>query len=268
VSILKLIEIFSAWKKAKILKKRLKACDFNEITWKSTTGSTNQDLMRKAQTGKNHLSVVIADQQTAGKGRGQRQWISEKDSALLMSVLFEVDDVSDLISLYSMKLSISVVRALEQLGFSQIKIKWPNDLITLHHGKPHKLAGILAQSTIMGSRATVVVGLGLNISLANLRELLPNNRISALSEIGHPPDIIDIAESILREVFLTEIDNELLLAEYEKYSHTLGTDVRVEVGDESFEGLAERITQTGSLIVKLDYGVEREISVGEVIHLR
>jgi len=268
VSILKLIEIFSAWKKAKVLQKRLKAYDFGEITWKSTTGSTNQDLMQKAQTGRNHLSVAIADHQTAGRGRGQRQWISEKGSALLMSVLFEVDCVSDLISLYSMKLSISVVRALEELGFSQIKIKWPNDLITLHHGEPHKLAGILAQSTVKGSHATVVVGLGLNISLTNLRGLLPNNRVSALSEIGHPPDILDVAENILRQVSLIDIDSESLLAEYGKYSHTLGTNVKVEVGDERFEGLADRITQTGALVVKFENGVEREISVGEITHLR
>ena len=69
--------------------------------------------MLKAQTGTNHLSVAIADHQTAGKGREQRQWISEKRSSLLMSVRFEVDLVSDPISLYSMKLSVSVVRALE-----------------------------------------------------------------------------------------------------------------------------------------------------------
>ena len=268
MSILKLIEIFSAWRKAKILQRRLKAYNFGEITWKSTTGSTYQDLMLKAQTWKNHLSVAIADHQTAGKGRKERQWISEKRSALLMSVLFEVDTISDLLSLYSMKLSISAVRALEQLGFSQIKIKWPNDLVTLHQGEPHKLAGILAQSTIKGSQATVVVGLGLNISLANLRGLLPDDSVSALSEIGKPPDVIDLAEGILREVILTDLDKESLLVEYEKYSHTLGTDVRVEIGDERFEGFAERITQTGSLIVKVENGVEREISVGEIIHLR
>jgi len=268
VSILKLIKIFSAWKKAKILKKRLKAYKFGKITWKSSTGSTNKDLMLNAQTGENHLSVAIADHQTAGKGRGQRQWISEKGSSLLMSVLFEVDIVSDLISLYSMKFSISVVRALEEFGFSQIKIKWPNDLVTLHHGEPHKLAGILAQSTIKGSHATVVVGLGLNMFLGDLRGLLPNNRVSALSEIGHPPSIIDVAESILREVFLTDIDSESLLADYAKYSHTLGTNVKVEVGNERFEGFADRITRTGSLIIKLENGLEREISVGEITQLR
>ena len=69
--------------------------------------------MLKAQTGRNQLSVAIADHQTAGKGREQRQWISEKGTSLLMSVRFEVDLVSDPISLYSMKLSVSVVRALE-----------------------------------------------------------------------------------------------------------------------------------------------------------
>ena len=268
MAILKLIQIFSAWKKAKILKNRLKAYNFGEITWKSSTGSTNQDLMLRAQTGRNHFSVAIADHQTAGKGREQRQWISEKGTSLLMSVRFEVDLVSDPISLFSMKLSVSVVRALEKLGFSEIKIKWPNDLVTVHDGEPHKLAGILAQSTIKGSHASVVVGLGLNISLVNLRTLLPDDHISALSEIGQPPDIIDLAEGILREICVFDLKNDSLLAEYEKYSHTLGTHVRVEVDKEIFEGLAKRITQTGSLIVKLENGFEREISVGEIIHLR
>tara|TARA_Y100000748_G_scaffold265262_1_gene235028 strand:- start:2873 stop:3679 length:807 start_codon:yes stop_codon:yes gene_type:complete len=268
VSILKLIEIFSAWRRGRVLRKRLDAFDFGEISWKSTTGSTNQDLMLKAQTGRNHLSVALADYQTAGKGRKQRQWISEKGSALLMSVLFEVDAVSDLVSLYSMKLSVSAVRALEHLGFSEVRIKWPNDLVTMHEGKPHKLAGILAQSTIRGSHASVVVGLGLNISLINLRDLLPHDRISALSEIGQPPEVIDLAEGILREILSSDLTNETLLAEYEKYSHTLGTNVRVEVDEDMFEGLAKRITQTGSLIIKLENGFEREISVGEIIHLR
>ena len=268
MAILKLIEIFSAWRKGRVLRKRLKPLDFGEISWKSTTGSTNQDLLLKTQTGRNHLSVAIADHQTAGKGREQRKWISEKGTSLLMSVRFEVDLVSDLISLYSMKLSISVVRALERLGFSEIKIKWPNDLVTIYEGKSHKLAGILAQSTIKGSHASVVVGLGLNISLGNLRSLLPDEHISALSEIGEPPDIIDLSEAILREIHSSDLKSESLLAEYEKYSHTLGTHVRVEVDEEVFEGLAKRITHTGSLIVKLDNGFEREISVGEIIHLR
>jgi len=268
VAILKLIEIFSAWRKGRVLRKRLKPLNFGEISWKSTTGSTNEDLMLKAQTGRNHLSVAIADHQTAGKGREQRQWISEKGTSLLMSIRFEVDLVSDLISLYSMKLSISVVKALEKLGFSEIKIKWPNDLVIIHEGKPNKLAGILAQSSIRGSHASVVVGLGLNISLGNLRSLLPHDHISALSEIGQPPDVIDLSEAILRETLSSDMENESLLAEYEKYSHTLGTHVRVEVNKEVFEGLAKRITQTGSLIVKLENGIEREISVGEIIHLR
>ena len=110
--------------------------------------------------------------------------------------------------------------------------------------------------------------MGLNISLVNLRTLLPDDHISALSEIGEPPDVIDLSEAILRETFSSDMENESLLAEYEKYSHTLGTHVRVEVDEEVFEGLAKRITQTGSLIVKLENGFEREISVGEIIHLR
>ena len=114
----------------------------------------------------------------------------------------------------------------------------------------------------------MVVGLGLNISLMNLRTLLPDIHISALSEIGQPPDVIDLAEGILREICVFDLKNDSLLAEYEKYSYTLGTHVRVEVDEEIFDGLAKRVTQSGSLVVKLDNGFEREISVGEIIHLR
>ena len=73
---------------------------------------------------------------------------------------------------------------------------------------------------------------------------------------------------ILREIHSSDLKNESLLAEYEKYSYTLGTHVRVEVDEEIFDGLAKRVTQSGSLVVKLDNGFEREISVGEIIHLR
>jgi BirA family biotin operon repressor/biotin-[acetyl-CoA-carboxylase] ligase len=268
VSISKLIEIFSVWRKGWFLRKRLKGYDFGEIVWKSSTGSTNQDLLEKSKIRLKHPSVVIADHQTAGKGRLERQWISEKGAALLMSVSFEVDTSNDLISLFSMKLSLATLKALEKLGFRGIKIKWPNDLVVVQNEAPHKLAGVLAQSLIKGPDAIVVVGLGLNIRIANLRNILEYDRISALSELGNPPNVVDLAELILQELSETALDGDLLVAEYAKYSHTLGTHVCVDISGEKFEGFAKAITQTGSLIVETEDGALRQISVGDIIHLR
>ena len=201
MAILKLIEIFSAWRKGRVLRKRLKPLDFGEISWKSTTGSTNQDLMLRAQTGRNHFSVAIADHQTAGKGREQRQWISEKGTSLLMSVRFEVDLVSDPISLYSMKLSVSVVRALEKFGFSEIKIKWPNDLMV----GERKLAGLLPRLIHRGSKIRFArIGLGLNVC-----NRAPKGGIS-LSKI---PGIFKCDPAIWTAEVLLAIDRATVLAE-------------------------------------------------------
>ncbi|MBT94580.1 MAG: biotin--[acetyl-CoA-carboxylase] ligase [Acidimicrobiaceae bacterium] len=268
MSISKLIDIFSAWRKGRTLQKRLKGYDYGEIAWKSSTGSTNQDLLQKSEIIAKHPAVVIADHQTAGRGRLDRKWVSDKKSALLMSVSLEADASTDMISLYSMKLSVAAVKALDYLGFPEIKIKWPNDLIVLHQGESHKLAGILAQSVIKGKIAIVVVGLGLNISLSNLRNILVNERVSALSELGKPPNVVDLAEGILKELAVGDSDGESLVAEYEKYSHTLGTFVGVDTGEEKFEGFAKRITKTGSLIIQSDNGTSREIWVGDLIHLQ
>jgi BirA family biotin operon repressor/biotin-[acetyl-CoA-carboxylase] ligase len=185
-----------------------------------------------------------------------------------MSVSFEVDTSNDLISLFSMKLSLATLKALEKLGFRGIKIKWPNDLVVVQNEAPHKLAGVLAQSLIKGPDAIVVVGLGLNIRIANLRNILEYDRISALSELGNPPNVVDLAELILQELSETALDGDLLVAEYAKYSHTLGTHVCVDISGEKFEGFAKAITQTGSLIVETEDGALRQISVGDIIHLR
>ena len=99
MAIPKLIENISANTKARILRKRLKDLKFGDITWKSTTGSTNQDLLETAEKMPKHLSVAIADHQTAGRGRLEREWLSEKKASLLMSVLFRDDSASDLIGL-------------------------------------------------------------------------------------------------------------------------------------------------------------------------
>ena len=268
MSIPKLIENISANTKARILRKGLKDLKFGDITWKSTTGSTNQDLLETAKKKPKHLSVAIADHQTAGRGRLEREWLSEKKASLLMSVLFRDDSASDLIGLYSMKLSVAAVKTLHRMGFQGIKIKWPNDLVTIYNGEAHKLSGVLAQTVIKGSDAVVVVGIGINVTLSNFRDHFPEDRISALSEIGEPPKVIDLAEGILRELVSPAMSDNDLKAEYEKNSHTLGSLVEVSSQGKKFVGIAISLTKSGALLIESEDGSLKEISVGDVTHLR
>ncbi len=268
MSITKVSEKNSPAVRAAFLEKELKTNGFSNISWVDTTGSTNADLLEEALNGAPTLSVVIADHQTDGRGRRDRKWISEKDSALLMSVLFRVTESSHPLGTYSMKLSLSACHALHEYGFSNVRIKWPNDLIGNSTTGKKKLAGVLAQSVVKAHETLVVVGIGINVFLGNLNESLSGQEITALSELGDPPDRVALTAKILKNLALLERNEEEILDNYKLLSDTIGQNVRVKTEKEEITGVALDVTSSGSLIIGRADGNRNEIFVGDVINLR
>ena len=141
------------------------------IRWFHQVSSTNDEAANWIKTGCDDLSLVIADEQTAGRGRGGRRWFTPPGSALAFSVVLRVDDqINRILDLQSTARlnglgALAVCLALQNKYSLLAKIKWPNDVLV--NGK--KLAGILTETDWVGNELTaVVIGIGINVATESI----------------------------------------------------------------------------------------------------
>jgi BirA family biotin operon repressor/biotin-[acetyl-CoA-carboxylase] ligase len=235
------------------------------------TGSTNADLLDWAARGLAEGAILVAEEQTAGRGRMGRSWVSPPGSALTFSVLLRPDNVPPArLGWLPLIAGIGTAAAVRQLTGLDATLKWPNDVLV----GDRKLAGILAEA----AGNAVVVGIGLNVS--SVPEELPLGPggippTSLLAE-GMPVERDVLLIEILRAIgqwyksFIAESDTERngLLAQYGRMSATLGREVQVELpGGAIVTGVAAGIAPEGHLLLEAG-GVTHPIPAGDVIHLR
>ena len=232
------------------------------VRWCASTGSTNDDLWAAARAGAPDRLVLVADHQTAGKGRLDRRWEAPVGANLLVSLLFR--DVPAVPHALTHAVALAAARASERVAGVVPDLKWPNDLLV---GR-QKLAGILSTAGPMeGSPprpSFVVVGLGLNVGWA------PEGATSlaALSTATATRDLVLAALlEALDEVLSLPADERH--AEYRRQLATIGREVRVELPDDRFvEGRALDVEVDGRLVVLDACGVSHRLDVGDVVHLR
>jgi BirA family biotin operon repressor/biotin-[acetyl-CoA-carboxylase] ligase len=252
---------------------------FSEIVRFARIDSTNRYACDAAETGAAHGLVVIADEQTAGRGRLDRRWTAPAGSSLLCSVLFRTPLEPVRLHLLPSIVALAALDAVDDVVGYGAAIKWPNDLVV----GARKLAGILAE-VVPGTgseQRAVVVGLGLNVAwppgwppLGESTELdLLARRSTTLSAIaGRPVDRGQVTESFLTALrrrhaaFLDTGDEETLRA-YRRRCSTIGRDVRVLLSDEEVRGAAVDVTEDGRLLVVAD-GRLRAFDAGDVVHVR
>ncbi len=233
--------------------------------------STNDEAQRLAKAGAAHGEVVIADKQTAGRGRRGRGWVSPARVNLHLSVILRPElppqRAPELVSL------VAVAAAETLLGFDvPVGIKWPNDL----EADGRKIGGILLDLSAEAGRIHfVVVGLGLNLNAS--REDFPEEVRDVATSIrlqhGGPVSRAEAAASLLGDLerWLDRFEAEgfePVRARYSELSSILGQPVRLIEAERTLEGVAESIDESGALIVrKQDGSVERFLS-GDVTSLR
>ena len=252
------------------LTKALKSKGFTSVSWIGETGSTNDDLLEKTSGIDTGGRVLIADFQTSGKGRFDRKWVSEINSALLMSVSFSADAEKVNLGVFASGIAVASCAALRSLGFEQVRIKWPNDIVveTSSIGGQEKLAGVLAQSKLVRARASVVVGIGINVHPSSIRDVVTERGVVSLSDLGKPPDRVHLAEVILSNLGDLDFQSPELWENYRRLSGTIGQDVRVTTHKGVLEGKAKDITQFGSLLLEDHGGVVHEVISGDLVSLR
>jgi BirA family biotin operon repressor/biotin-[acetyl-CoA-carboxylase] ligase len=242
-----------------------------------TTGSTNADLMTAARDGAADRTVLVAEQQTAGRGRRARTWVSPAGSGVYLSVLVRPTTVpAARLSTLGMVAGLALMHAARETAGIDAALKWPNDLL-VGDGRA-KAAGILSE---VAADQAAVVGVGLNVTaLPEGAEPGPGGLpAGSFADAGaEVTDRTKIAASFLRafaefEAVWRLSDGDVarsgVLAGYRDACGTIGQRVRAELPDgNAVTGVAVDVDEDGRLLVKLDDGTSQPISAGDVVHLR
>jgi BirA family biotin operon repressor/biotin-[acetyl-CoA-carboxylase] ligase len=257
---------------------------WREVRVVEETGSTNADLLAEARSGAAEGLVLVAEAQTAGRGRMGRRWISPPRRALTFSVLLRPAVPAGLLGWLPLLAGVAVASALERTAGVDARLKWPNDVLA----GDAKIAGILAER--WGS--AVVVGTGINV-LQQRGELPVPTATSLLAAQAGQARGAEPAEPLadgvdMRERLLTTVLDELargyrawldqphpgdadgcrLRGEYLRRSATVGTPVTVMLpGGQSLTGTGGGHDPAGRLEIRTGTSLV-QVSAGDVVHLR
>lgn len=232
------------------------------------TDSTNRQLLDRARAGAAEGVVLVAEHQTAGRGRLGRTWEAPSGASLLVSVLLRPELPLERMHLVTFAAGLAAAEAAEAVCGAHPWLKWPNDLVVEDPDGTKKLAGLLSESVVEGGRlSALVVGMGLNVNWP--QEQLPPGAIALNTLVGHEVDRMQLLETWLERLDerYRALPDDDGLADYRQRCSTLGRPVRVEVNDGVVEGEAVEVTPEGHLVV--DTGAEqRAFAVADVVHLR
>lgn len=237
------------------------------------TGSTNTDLAARAAEGAPEGGVLVAERQSAGRGRLDRRWSAPIRSGLFFSVLLRPQVPRERYAWLPILVGVAAAATLQRVAETEVGLKWPNDLLVTVGGEERKLGGILAE--LAGE--AVVVGIGVNVSLRAGELPVPNAGSLALAG-AEVTDRQTLLRALLRE--FAELYREWiaasgdpqasgLLPAYTARCTTLGRAVRVELpGDRTLLGEAVAVDGDGRLVVRTPDGARHPIAAGDVVHVR
>lgn len=232
------------------------------------TGSTNADLLARAETGHDIRGAVLAAEfQSTGRGRQGRVWSAPARAQLAVSVGIDAQGVpSSAWGLLPLAAGVAVVEAVFDVTGIRVGVKWPNDVLA---GDGSKLAGLLAE--VSSRSAVIVMGIGLNVSLTE--DELPGIGATSLARLGageldRTPLLIALLGRLGEQVSRWRRGDERLLEAYRRHSVTLGQRVRAELpGERSITGMATDVDAQGRLLID-GAGESFAVSAGDVVHLR
>ncbi len=237
------------------------------VQYFSTIDSTNQYAKRIAEDGAADGTLVIADEQTAGKGRSGRHWVTPSKEAIAFTLILRPKLSPERISMVTLVMGLAVTAAVNALYDLNAQIKWPNDAVI----RGRKLCGILTEmSAEVEAVHYIVIGVGINANLTQFPEELRDTAISLKTELGKDVNRAElIAQTLLefeRLYTLFEKNGDLsgLREEYNHLSVNSDRPVRVLDPRGEYSGTARGINDRGELLVELEDGNVKNVSSGEV----
>jgi BirA family biotin operon repressor/biotin-[acetyl-CoA-carboxylase] ligase len=228
--------------------------------------STNRYLVDEARRGAPEGLVVVADHQTAGRGRLDRTWEAPPGSSLLVSVLLRPPLAGEHAHLVVMAAALALADGVLTVAGFAPELKWPNDLVV----GDRKLAGLLAEREpgTGDPHPAVVVGAGVNVQWSAFPPELVATATACNIEAGR-----DVDRDALLDHYLAELGTRLdaladVPVEYRARLATLGRRVRVEQAGDAIVGTAVDVGDVGDLVVRDDDAVDHVVTIGDVVHLR
>ena len=238
-----------------------------KIRYYEQLDSTNTKASELALEGAERGTVVVAGCQTAGKGRRGRTWESPSEDNIYMSILLRPEFEADRAPMITLIMAYSVAKVLQENGFADVQIKWPNDLVLF--GK--KVCGILTEMHLQGASIDyVVVGVGLNVNTTSFPEELVDKATSLFLECGKLLNkeqlIVDIVETFMEmyDRFAEAGDLEFLQDAYNAILVNKNREVRILEPGNEYTAYALGINEKGELMVRLQDGTEKNVYAGEV----
>ncbi len=238
-----------------------------EVLCYRTIGSTNNLAFRLAESGAEEGTLIVADEQTKGRGRMGRSWYSPPKLGLWQSLILRPDIPPFKAPGLSICAGLALAQAIVELTGMDAKIKWPNDCYL--NGR--KVGGVLLELSAEIDRINfVIAGIGVNVNhqLSDIPKNLSSIATSLRIEVGKEVPRVKLLSSFLEkfEVIYMDFKNNGFAPQrslIKNFSSLLGTKVTVKYGKEKIEGIAEDIDDNGSLVIRV--GKEkRVVTTGEV----
>jgi BirA family transcriptional regulator, biotin operon repressor / biotin---[acetyl-CoA-carboxylase] ligase len=233
--------------------------------------STNNEAARLAALGAEEGLTVVAEEQTAGRGRLQRIWVSPKGAGLYVSILLLPKIPQDRWPLITFMASLSVSDALLQSCDLKTDIKWPNDLLA----GERKICGILAEVIETERGRGIVLGIGINLTSEAFPVGLASAAISVAEATGRRPEREKVLAALIAALsnwyaLLNENggDEKIVAAWKTQSSYAEGKLVRVVNGDEMITGVTRGLETDGALRLETDRGELVTVRAGDVVSVR
>ncbi len=237
------------------------------IDYAASTRSTMDDARRAAEQGAPDGALIVADEQSAGRGRFSRAWVSPPGVNLYLSLLLRPSP--EVASQLSMIAPLALARALRRMAAGQggtVTIKWPNDV----RMGGRKIGGILIEGSLAqdGAGGFSIVGIGVNVNFdpaahAEIRD----TATSLLGELGRRVPRLELLAALMEEfeaVYIAPGREDAVREEWASMLDTLGQRVSVTWGDAVYQGVAEGVDDEGGLLLRLADGALLSLSAGEV----
>lgn len=232
-----------------------------------TVDSTNTYAKRLAEEGAPAGTLVVAEEQTGGKGRRGRSWTTSRGANIMMTLILRPKIRPQHASRLTLLMALAAARGIRKETGLPAGIKWPNDVVV--HGK--KVCGILTELSMeMEEINYVVIGIGINVNQEDFPEEIRQVAGSLCQELGHPLPRAGLAAAVLEELevlyerFLETEDLSALRRDYNELCVNVGHEIRVLDPGKEYTGTTDGINERGELVVRRADGSEVCVYAGEV----
>lgn len=233
--------------------------------------STNTEALKQARLGAEEGLCIVARQQTAGRGRYGRTWVSERDAGIYFSIVLRPKIETNGLPLVTLMAGVAVYETLAHFGIKP-DIKWVNDVLV----NEKKIAGILAETTETSNGLAVVVGVGINLKSSSFPPDLVTTATcvedTTSTIVVHNSEIIEVLTNQIRRYYeqLQADDGAARIIDNwsRRSSYSSGKIVRAVLGDETITGTTDGLESNGALRIKRGDGSVAIVHAGDVEKVR